>query len=131
MSTIRYVAGDRRPYLRISLESGSSPVDVSAGGVTISAYVRVSGSTTIKDTLTGAKTAGRLTSVDANTGEWTVNTAAPWTVAGSGGIVTFAPSATTFNASGTYEVEYEINWGSGILQTVYAVDKVLVRDQFA
>ena len=48
-----------------------------------------------------------------------------------GGIVTFQPSATTFDTAGAYEVEYEIDWGSSIKQTIYATDPVLVREDFA
>lgn len=131
MTRLRYVRNDRLPSLRISLELGSSPVDVSAVGVTVRAHVRVSGSATLKETLTGTKQIGRRTAVDADTGQWTVNTAAPYDVAGVGGIVTFQPSATTFDAAGTYEVEYEIDWGSSIKQTIYATDQVLVREDFA
>lgn len=129
MARLRYVAGDQRPPLRISLENAGSPIDVSDGGATVRAYIREAGSTTLKDTLTGVKSTGLLTAVDDDTGEWTVDTTAPYDVAGAGGIVLFYPDSGTFDTAGTYQVEYEIDWGSSVTQTIYQVDTVTVRAQ--
>jgi hypothetical protein len=126
---LRYVQGDSRPAIRVSLELAGAPIDVSAGGTTVRAYIRLVGQTTLKDTLVGTKSTGRLTAVDSDTGAWTVDTTAPYNVAGVGGIVLFNPNPTTFNQAGQYEAEYEIDLGGGIKQTVNKVDRINVRAQ--
>ena len=78
MTRLRYVRNDRLPALRISLKLGSSPVDVSGVGVTVRARVRESGSTTLKETLTGTKQLGR-TAIDADTGSGPSTRPRPYT----------------------------------------------------
>lgn len=129
MSHVNYVQGDSFPVLKVSLESAGAPIDVSAGGTTVRAYVRAKGATALKDTLNCVKSTGRLTAVDDTTGAWTVDVTAPYNVAGVGGIVLFYPSATTFDAAGQYEVEYEIDYGGGVKWTVFVKDLVNVRAQ--
>lgn len=129
MAHLKYVQGDSLPQLKVSLESAGSPIDVSSGSITVRAYVRKAGETGLKATLGGVKSTGRLTSVDEETGAWTVDVTAPYNVAGVGGIVLFPPTPTTFDESGQYEVEYEIDYGSGSLWTVFVKDIVTVRPQ--
>jgi len=132
MARIKFVRNDQRPGLRISLEKGSSPIDVSAGGTTVRAHVRLAGQSAIKATIDGTKSSGRRTGFDTDTGDWIVSTASPWDVAGAGGIVIFFPDATVFDQAGEYQVEYEIDWGPIVgKQTVYETDTVLVRADFA
>lgn len=129
MAVLRYVQGDSRPYIRVSLEESDTAIDVSSGSITVRAYIRAVGSTTLKDTLVGAKSTGRVTAIDCDSGAWTVNESAPFNVAGVGGIVLFSPSLTTFDTPGQYEIEYEIDRGGGIKQTVFEVQKINVRAQ--
>ena len=129
MARLNYVQNDQRPALRISLEAGSLPIDVSAVGVSVNAYVRLAGQSALKATLAGVKSTGRRTAVNADTGEWTVSVAAPYNVAGVGGIVLFNPTAACFDTAGQYEIEYEIDWGAGVKQTIYQKDQVNVRAQ--
>lgn len=129
MAVLQYVQGDSRPAIRVSLEEAGAPIDVSSGSITVRAYIRSVGSTTLKDTLVGTKSTGLLTAVDADTGAWTVNASAPYDVAGVGGIVLFYPNPTTFDAAGQYEAEYEIDRGGGVKQTVNQVDRINVRAQ--
>lgn len=134
MSTINYVQNDQRPPLRVRLHNGkiadgATPIDVSYSGVTVRAHVKFNG--VLKESLVGQKMSGHLLSVDRRTGIWEIDTNAPYNVPGIGGIVVFPPSATTFDTPGTYEVEYEIDYGSGVTQTVFKTDIVNVREQFA
>ncbi len=129
MAVLQYVQGDSRPAIRVSLEEAGAAIDVSSGSITVRAYIRVVNSATVKDTLVGTKSTGRLTAVDDETGAWTVNVAAPFNVAGVGGIVLFNPSPSTFNLPGVYEAEYEIDYGGGVKQTVNRVDRINVRAQ--
>lgn len=130
MSTIRYVQGDQRPALRLRLQSADgSPIDISAFGIVVRAHVRFDGQ--FKETILGSRVSGTVVSVDRRTGAWEVDTTPPYDLPGKGGIVVFMPTPTTFNQPGDYEVEYEIDWGSGVKQTVYQADRVNVREQFA
>ncbi len=131
MARIRYVRNDQRPGLRVSLELGAAPIDVSAGGVTVRAHVRLKGESAIKASIVGVKSTGRRTACDPDTGEWTVDTSGSWAVPGAGGIVIFQPGADVFDQAAAYEVEYEIDWGGSVKQTIYEVDQVLVRADFA
>lgn len=131
MARIRFVRNDQRPALRVSLELGAAPIDVSGVGVSVRAYVRLKSESTVKATMVGIKSTGRRTAIDPDTGAWTVDTSGGWATPGAGGIVIFQPSADVFDQAGAYEVEYEIDWGGGIKQTIFEIDQVQVRADFA
>jgi hypothetical protein len=122
-----YVQGDTKPPLRRSIAHAGKPVDLSTA--TVRAYVRIAGQPTIKETLVGVLSTGRLISVNDETGEWTVDTAPPYNVAGVGGIVAFNPTTTTFDVADSYELEIEIDYGAGQKQTVQKVERLRVRPQ--
>lgn len=130
MALLHYVQGDTDPPIRTSLELSGSPIDVSAGGVTVRAHIRVLGQTTLKATLIGTKSTGLLTTVDEDNGAWTVDTNPPYNVAGFGGIVLFSPLPTTFDLVGMHEAQYEIDYGGGRKLTILKTDRIKVVPQF-
>ena len=115
--TINLVKDDTAPVLTDTLKDSNEaatgktldaddastwkPIDLS--GATVQMFFRQVGSTTLKDTVTGAIT-------DA-----------------TGGVCTLGWNASTLDTAGTYEGEIQVTLSSGKIQTVYDKIKFKVR----
>lgn len=123
---IRLVQGDTKPYVTLSLNSvvDGRAIDVS-GAATVVMKFRKVGSSTLTDTITCTKLTGRLME------DGSVQTAAPYDVAGAGGRVQVQwNSLTLATAEGDYEGEVIITFADGTIQTVYDRLKFRVRADF-
>lgn len=100
-------------------------VPINLTGATVVMFFRAVGSTTIKSTLTGTLLTGRVQSDGI-----TIDTAAPYNVAGAGGRVSFAFQATTLDTAGEFEGEIQITNADTTIQTVYDKYKFTVRADF-
>lgn len=124
---IKLVQGDTRPYIVLALTSviDRTPIDVSAGGCAVVMKFRRVGATALTDTITCTKLTGRLME------DGSIQTAAPYDVAGAGGRVQVQwGSLTLASAQGDYEGEIEITFADGTVQTVYDRLKFTVRADF-
>lgn len=125
-SRIKLVRNDTRPQLIVSLTDSvtGDPLDVS-GDTVVRLKFREEGLTTLQATLVGTKLAGRLKA------DGTVDTAAPYNVAGVGGRVAFNWTTEALSGpAGMYEAEVEITFADGSIQTMYDLLKFRVREDF-
>jgi hypothetical protein len=107
MSAIKLVAGDNRPYVKLTLKNADGTVLDVSGATTVSVKLRAMGSTTVISTLTCTKPNG-----------------------GADGLVQFNfPGAALVGLSGSYEGEVVVNFGSDV-QTIYDTLKFVVRAHF-
>tara|TARA_Y100000361_G_C11161874_1_gene348014 strand:- start:4665 stop:5036 length:372 start_codon:yes stop_codon:yes gene_type:complete len=118
--TINLVKDDTAPVLTVTLKDSNEaatgqtldpdnaatwkPIDLT--GATVQMFFRQLGSTTIKDTITGAITNA------------------------SGGECTLGWNSSTLDTAGTYEGEIQVTLSSGKIQTVYDKIKFKVRADF-
>lgn len=118
--TLNLVTGDTLPALTLTLRDSNTaasgavldandpttwaPINIT--GATVRVYIRLSGSTTLTDTLTGS------------------------VIDGAGGRVVITFDADTFATAGTYEGEIEITFSGGGVQTVDELIKFKVRADF-
>lgn len=125
-SKIKLVKDDTGPAILFSLtdEFTGLPIDMSAGGTTISFKFRAVGSTTLKATTAMTKLVGLLNA------DGTINTAAPYNVAGAGGRCQLTWGATDLDTVGEFEGEIEITFPGPIIQTVYDKVKFSIRADF-
>lgn len=131
-SKIKLVKDDTGPPIIASITDKNTvtqanpfgaPIDLT--GATVVMFFREIGSTTIKSTLTGTLLTGRVLADGI-----TVDTAAPYNVAGAGGRVSFAFGATTLDTAGEFEGEIQITKADATIQTVYDKYKFTVRADF-
>lgn len=121
---IKLVQGDTRPQIVISLKNQLGEA-IPCTGATVKLYFRAEGSTTVLQTIIGALLTGFVND------DGSINTAAPYNVAGAGGRASFNWPAGALNVeAGNYEGEVEITFGDGTIQTVYDVLKFKVRADF-
>ena len=118
--TIELVQGDRLPQLTFTLKDSNTaaagkvldPDDPSTWapfnlvGGSVALRIRIAGSSTVKETLSGALT-------DA-----------------ANGVVTFIFGATTLDQGGVYEAEIEFTNSGGLNQTIYDLVRFKVREEF-
>lgn len=118
--TINLVKDDTAPVLTVTLKDSNEaatgltldpdnaatwkPIDLT--GATVQMFFRQLGTTTVKDTITGAITNA------------------------SGGEVTIGWNASSLDTAGTYEGEIQVTLGSGKIQTVFDKIKFKVRADF-
>jgi hypothetical protein len=125
---IKLVQGDTGPQLVLSLtdERTGLPIDLSDAGTSTRVLFREVGSDTTKAVMSCYPIAGFY---DPESG--TVQTSAPYDVAGRGGRVAMDWSATALDTEGEFEAEVETTFSDGRIQTAYAILKFTVREQFA
>lgn len=128
----KLVKDDTGPPIVVALTDENTPttnnprgLPIDLTGATAVMFFRAVGSTTLKDTLTGTLLTGRLKADGIS-----IDLAAPYNVAGAGGRVSFAMSATTLNTAGEYEGEIQITFPGAIIQTVYKKEKFTIRADF-
>lgn len=105
MTTINLVAGNT-PQLVFDLFDRNGPIDVSAGSTTVRLYVRANATPVVCTKLTGY-----------DNGD-TIDSAAPYDVAGAGGRVRADCDQYVFPAAGRYAAEIQID-ANGVITTVY------------
>jgi hypothetical protein len=121
---IRLVQGDTRPQVVISLKNQLGQA-IPCNGGSVKFYFRAEGSSTVLATITGTLLTGFLND------DGSINTAAPYNVAGAGGRASFNwPTGALDVSAGNYEGEVEITFADGTIQTVYDVLKFKVRADF-
>lgn len=132
-SNIKLVKGDTGPPIIASITDQNGaittasplgpPINMTAATVVM--FFRAVGSATIKATLVGTLLTGRI-----KADGFTIDTAAPYNVAGAGGRVSFAFQPTTLDTAGEFESEIQITFADTTIQTVYDVYKFTVRADF-
>lgn len=121
---IRLVQGDTRPQLVVSLKDQRGAAINCTGG-SVRFYFRRLGSTELLTTIVGTLLTGFVNDDD------TINTAAPYNVAGAGGRASFSwPTGALDVPAGEYEGEVEVTFADGTIQTVYDILKFKVRADF-
>jgi hypothetical protein len=104
---IKLVQGDTRPQVQVTLTEETTGAIINLTGATVVMKFRLTGSTTVLDTLTGVITNA------------------------AGGQVVFAWNPGTLNVDpGDYEGEIQITFSSGEIQTVYDLVKFKLRQDF-
>jgi hypothetical protein len=121
---IKLVQGDTRPQIVISLKNQLGEA-IPCNGGSVKFYFRAEGSSTVLATITGSLLTGFVND------DGSINTAAPYNVAGAGGRASFNwPTGALDVSAGNYEGEVEITFSDGTIQTVYDVLKFKVRADF-
>jgi hypothetical protein len=122
---IKLVQGDTRPQLRFIITDDTTGDVVNIAGAAVLLKFRASGDATVLFTRLGTLIAGK------ELPDGTVTTAPPYDIPGSGGIVVFNFITGNLDVDpGPYEGEIEITFNDGSIQTVYAVQKFVVRADF-
>jgi len=127
-SRIKLVQNDTQPPLVVSLKQKPSddPLDFSNASDVVRLKMRELGSTTLQETVVGTKLTGFLKA------NGTIDTDAPYNVAGAGGRVQFEWAGTDAltGDAGRYEGEIEITYADGTVQTVYEELRFTIREEF-
>lgn len=127
-SRIKLVQNDTQPPLVLSLKRKPSddPLDFSNAGDVVRLKMRAVGSTTLQETVVGTKLTGFLKD------NGTIDTDAPYNVAGAGGRAQFDWAGTSALAgdAGRYEGEIEITYNDGTVETVYEELRFTIREEF-
>ena len=123
---IKLVRGDTRPQIKSIIKGIASGGPLGLTGATVKLYFRAVGSSALQATLTGVLQTG----LEADDGS--INTGAPYNVAGAGGRVIF-PWATgdLLCEPGDYEGEIEVTFTDGSKQTVFELLKFKLRADLA
>lgn len=121
MAKHKLVQHDTRPQIDLSLtdEVTGNPVDLSDPMTVIRCYLKQQNAAELKETLILAKLAGRVTSIDEDTGAQRVSYAPPYDVPGAGGRCAIQWTATSLDTVGTFTGEVEVRFFDGTRQTVY------------
>ncbi len=124
MSTrIRLVSGDTRPPIIVSVRSSTNDI-VDCTGAVVELLFRPERGTLLR-TIPGTLLAGYLTPAGA------IDTAPPYNVAGSGGLMQFVWPAGALNVQpGNYEGEVQITFSDASVQTVFDPLKFQIRQGF-
>lgn len=118
---IKLVTGDT-PQIPISITDPATGLPIDLSSATVALKVRTVGGT-LKATVACTLLTGRVRDDD------TIDTTAPYNVAGAGGRCQANCDATVFDAAGEYEAEVEVTIGS-VITTPYRVHKISVREDF-
>jgi|GEM_PF-869924 len=126
MSTkIKLVQGDTKPQIKCVITDEATGIVQNIAGATALLKFRAAGSQTIITTLTGVLLPG----LELNDGSISIE--GPYLTAGTGGRVIFLPTLMmTNNPAGNYEGELEVTFADASVQTVYALLKFSLREQF-
>ena len=122
---IRLVQGDTRPQIRFSLTDDTTGNVIDISDSTVLMKFRALGDTTILFTRVGVLLSGIVTE------SGSVNTDPPYNLPGSGGLVVFTFGVGNLDIDpGPYEAELEVTFSDGDIQTVYQLQKFIVRADF-
>lgn len=118
---LKLVTGDT-PQIPISITDPATglPVDLTSASVLL--HVRPVGGA-LKASVACTLLTGRVREDDS------IDTAAPYNVAGFGGRCQASCPSTVFDVAGEYEAEVEVTIGS-VITTPYRVNKITVRSDF-
>jgi len=123
---LKLVQGDTLPQPKAVITDSTTGLPVSLAGGSALMFFRAVGGTTLLSTVPGVL----LTGLEADDGS--VNTAAPYNVAGFGGRVAFVWGPTDLSIpAGDYEGELQITFADGGVQSVYELMKFKVRAQMS
>lgn len=123
---IKLVKDDTGPPIIFSLtdEFTGDPIDLSDGGTSMLFKLRAVGSTTVKESITMTKLVGLLND------DGTIDTNPPYNVSGAGGRCQVTWNATALDTAGEFEGEIQITLTGPVVQTVYNVVKISIREDF-
>lgn len=122
---IKLVQGDTRPQIKVVLLDEETGVPLSLVGATAVLKFRALGADTLQASVPGILATGF------ENADGTINTAAPYNVAGAGGRVIFIWAEGDLDCEpGDYEGEIEVTFSDGTVQTVYGLLKFRVREDF-
>lgn len=122
---IKLVQGDTRPQIKVVISDDTTGELVNVNGAQIRLKYRASGTDAVLATMNGVALPGRELE------DGTIDTTAPYNLAGVGGRVAFQLAAAATNQDpGQYEGEIEVTFADGTIQTVYAPLKFTLRAQF-
>ena len=123
---LKLVQGDTLPQPKAVITDSTTGLPVNLAGGSAHMYFRAVGASTLLATVPGVL----LTGLELDDGS--INTTAPYNVAGYGGRVAFVWGATDLNIpAGDYEGELQITFADGGVQSVYELMKFKVRAQMA
>jgi hypothetical protein len=123
--TIKLVSGDTRPQIKFVVANESTGAAQDLTGATPRLRFRAVGSQTILFTLVGTL----LNGLELESGA--IDTGSPYNVAGAGGRIAFDFAAGNLDiVAGAYEGEIEITFSDSSTQTVFRIQKFIVRDDF-
>ena len=111
---IKLVRNDTLPRLLVTIHDVDTQLPVDISGALVRMKIREPGSETLKSTLVGTLIASPGSQVG-----------------GAGGQVAFDFSPEDLDTDGSYEAEYEVTFANGRIQTVYDVDRLTIRADFA
>jgi hypothetical protein len=120
---------DTRPQIEYALvdEATNVPLDLSDPATTIRCFLKKVNAAGLKETLLLAKLAGRVTSVDEDTGVQRISYAPPYDVPGAGGRCALQWSNTSLDEVGDFTGEIEVTFPDGGRQTVYEREQFQIR----
>jgi len=124
MAVIKLVQGDTKPVLLVDVKDANTGLPIDISTATTRLKIRMANAASIKDTIVGTPLPG-LTLTDG-----TLNTAAPYDVAGVGGRVGFSWGADSLDTAGEMLGEVEVTFDDDSVQSVYDVLRFKVREQF-
>lgn len=124
-NVINHVQGDLRPRKVLTItDEDENPVDLTVGGIsTIRMHMRESGSDVLHATVPCTMLTG-LQNADG-----TVNSNAPYNVAGKGGRIQVEWTTASVATAGKFEGEIELVYGDGTTQTTYGLIPITIRSQ--
>lgn len=120
---LKLVRNDTRPRTFSLRDGNDNPLDVS--GSTVKFLLRAVGEATVKAQNPCTLLTGRLLDDDV-----TVDTSAPYNVAGYGGRVRVDWTPTALDTAGDFEGEFEVTYADATIETVYDLVKVTIRKDF-
>jgi hypothetical protein len=122
---IKLVQGDTLPLLVVSIFNDEMTQPTDLRGSTVLLKFRETGSSTVKETITGTLMQGF------DDGSGNINSDPPYHLPdGRGGRVQFSWDADALDMAGSFEGEVEVTFTNGLVQTVYEKLKFGVREQF-
>lgn len=122
---IKLVQGDTRPQIKCVITDEVSGLAQNIAGATVLLRFKALGEVSVITVLTGLLLSG----LELQDG--TLSLEGLYLTPGTGGRVVFMPTlAMTVNPPGLYEGELEITFTDGSIQTVYALLKFSLREQF-
>lgn len=120
----KFVQNDTSPQLMLTLtDENDDPINLV--GATVELQIREEGGDAVKAVRPCTLVPGRLTLAE------TIDTAAPFDVAGRGGRAYATWSADTWDTPGFYEAEVEVTYSDGSVETSFDTIKFEVREQIA
>lgn len=123
---LKLVQGDTLPQPKAVITDSTTGLPVNLAGGSALMFFRKAGASALLASVPGAL----LTGLEAEDGS--VNTAAPYNVAGFGGRVAFVWGATDLAIpAGDYEGEVQITFADGGVQSVFDLVKFKVRAQMS